>query len=129
LAVGQLSGRRFLCSIEPWHGNKVVVYVESKEGWARQVIDDSLQDGHALVTADLDHDGRDEIVCGFRGKGGGLVFYAAEDEQGTHWKRNDIDIGGITTASCAVVDLNGDGKLDIVAIGSGTANLKWYENK
>ncbi|SPE63301.1 FG-GAP repeat protein [Verrucomicrobia bacterium] len=128
VAVGHLGGRRFLCSIEPWHGNQIAVYHEQKGEWVRQVIDDSFQDGHALVTADLNRDGRDEIVAGYRGRGGGLVYYAAEDDQGSRWKRYDINIGGITAASCAVADLNGDGKLDIVCIGSATANLVWYEN-
>jgi hypothetical protein len=129
VAVGQCGGRRFLCSIEPWHGNQVVVYHEDKGRWVRQVIEDSFQDGHALATVDLNRDGRDEIIAGYRGKGGGLVFYTAEDEQGQRWKRSELDIGGIAAASCAVVDLNGDGKLDVVCIGSATANLKWYENR
>jgi hypothetical protein len=72
---------------------------------------------------------RDEIIAGYRGHGGGLVYYSAEDDSGLHWKRYDIDIGGIAAASCAVVDLNGDGRPDIVSIGSSTANLVWYENK
>jgi hypothetical protein len=105
------------------------VYHEDKGRWVRQVIEDSFQDGHALATADLNRDGRDEIIAGYRGKGGGLVFYAAEDEQGNRWKRSELDIGGIAAASCAVVDLNGDGKLDVVCIGSATANLNWYENR
>jgi hypothetical protein len=129
IAVGRLAGRRFLCSIEPWHGNQVAVYQEEQGRWVRQVIDASLVDGHALATADLNGDGRDEIIAGYRGKGGGLVLYRAEDEQGAHWERSDLDIGGMAAASCAVADLNGDGRLDIVAIGSATANLKWYENQ
>ncbi|HEV2210992.1 MAG TPA: VCBS repeat-containing protein [Verrucomicrobiae bacterium] len=127
VAVGHLGSRRFLCSIEPWHGHEVVVYHEQNGTWRRQVIDDSFDDGHALATADLNGDGRDEIIAGYRGKGGGLVFYLATGENGEQWRRTNLDIGGITTASCAVVDLNGDGKLDVVAIGSATANLKWYE--
>jgi hypothetical protein len=32
-------------------------------------------------------------------------------------------------ASClAIADINGDGRPDIVAVGSSTANVKWYEN-
>jgi hypothetical protein len=31
-------------------------------------------------------------------------------------------------SGCAVADVNGDRHLDVVMIGSATANLKWYEN-
>jgi hypothetical protein len=47
---------------------------------------------------------------------------------GTAWKRQVLDEGGMGAAACAVADLNGDKKPDIVCIGSATANLKWYEN-
>lgn len=128
VTVGRLAERRFLCTIEPWHGNQVCVYLEERGNWSRHVIDDLFNDGHALATADLNGDGRDEVVAGYRGRGGGLVYYAAEDDSGLRWKRHDIDIGGVAAASCAIVDLNADGKPDIVAIGSSTANLVWYEN-
>ena len=39
-----------------------------------------------------------------------------------------LDEGGMAAAACAIADLNGDGRPDIVCIGSATANLKWYEN-
>jgi hypothetical protein len=129
VAIGRLANRRFLCTIEPWHGNQVCVYLEIDGHWSRHVIDDSFQDGHALATADLNRDGQDEIIAGYRGHGGALVYYSSEDDSGLRWKRHDIDLGGVATASCAVVDLNGDGKRDIVAIGSSTANLVWYENR
>jgi len=128
LAVGQVEGRRFVCSIEPWHGNQVVVYVQEQEAWSRHVIDDSFTDGHTITTADLAGNGRDAIIAGHRGAGGGLVCYTATDKSGLRWERNPIDMKQIATAACAVADLNGDGKLDIVAIGAATANLKWYEN-
>jgi hypothetical protein len=129
IAVGHLGSHRFLCSIEPWHGNQVVVYREEKGSWIRQVIDNSFIDGHAIYAADLDTDGRDEIIAGYRGKGGSVYIYTAEDELGLRWTRHDLDTGGISAASCALVDLNGDGKPDVACIGSATANLKWYENR
>lgn len=129
IAVGRLGGSRFLCSIEPWHGNEVAVYHQERGQWIRQVLDRSFHEGHALATADFNGSGRDDIVAGYRAGGGGLVCYTADDERGAHWTRHDIDIGGVAPSSCAVVDLNGDGKLDIVAIGTATANLKWYENR
>jgi hypothetical protein len=31
-------------------------------------------------------------------------------------------------SGCVSADINGDGRLDVVCIGSSTGNLKWYEN-
>jgi hypothetical protein len=129
IAVGHIGKRRFLCGIEPWHGNQVVVYREEKGDWIRQVIDESYIDGHAICPADINGDGRDEIIAGFRGKGGSVYIYTAEDELGLRWTRHDLDKGEMCAASCVIVDLNGDGKPDIACIGSATANLKWYESR
>jgi len=126
VAVGSLGTSRFMCAIEPWHGNQVVVYRGEK--WDRQVIDTSLVDGHTILTADLNRDGRDEIVAGFRGTGRSVYFYLADDAAGRHWTRRTLDDGGISAASCTVADLNGDGRADIACIGMATSNLKWYEN-
>jgi Aldos-2-ulose dehydratase, beta-propeller domain/FG-GAP-like repeat len=126
--VGKVHGRRFLATIEPWHGDKVVVYPRVKGGFTeRQVIDSSFKSGHALVCADLDGDGNDEIVAGYRGPGTSLFIYHAKDKDGTAWERETLDTE--MAASClAIADINGHGRPDIVAIGSSTANVKWYEN-
>jgi aldos-2-ulose dehydratase/isomerase family protein/VCBS repeat protein/FG-GAP repeat protein len=126
--VGKVGGWRFLATIEPWHGDKVVVYPQVKGGFPeRQVIDSSFKSGHALVCADLDGDGNDEIVAGYRGPGTSLFIYHAKDKDGTGWERETLDTE--MAASClAIADMNGDGRPDIVAIGSSTANVKWYEN-
>jgi len=128
IAIGRLKRDRFLSTIEPWHGNQVVVYSANGSGWQRQVIDSSLNDGHVLLTADLDRDGRDEIIAGYRGQGRSVYIYSAEDSKGTRWRRQVLDDGGMGAAGCAIADLNGDGRLDIACIGTATTNLKWYEN-
>lgn len=125
-AVGRLAGRKFICSIEPWHGNEVVVYFETGGKWTRQAIDNTLVDGHALLVADLDGDGQDEIVAGYRGQGRSVNVYRALDPGGTHWLRTALDEGGMGAASCAVADLNRDGKPDLACIDDH--QLKWYEN-
>jgi hypothetical protein len=128
IGVGKVQGHRFLATIEPWHGNKVVVYTRRTAGFSeRHVIDTSFNNGHALVCADLDGDGNDEIVAGYRGPGGSLLIYHSSDECGIRWERETLDTD--MAASCVVTaDINGDGWLDIVAVGSSTANVKWYEN-
>jgi hypothetical protein len=47
---------------------------------------------------------------------------------GSAWTRRVLDQGGMAGAGCAAVDLNADTRMDVVCIGSATANLKWYEN-
>ncbi len=125
VAVGRAGGRRYLAAIEPWHGSQVVVYRSKGQVWERSIVDDSLVDGHTIWTADLNGDGEDEIVAGFRGGKRSVFVYYADGER---WSRQVLDDGGMAAAACAIADLNGDGRKDVACIGSATANLKWYEN-
>lgn len=125
VAAGKAGKESFLAAIEPWHGNQVAVYRQKGAGWQREVIDDSLVDGHTIVTVDLDGDGVDEIVAGFRGKPQRVYIYKFDNKS---WSRQILDDGDMSAAACTVADLNGDGRPDIACIGSATHNLKWYEN-
>jgi hypothetical protein len=120
VAVGMLGEQRFLAAIEPWHGNEVVVYEASGQSWKRVVIDDSLSDAHTVEIIDLDGDGRDEIVAGFRGKPYGVYIYRFRDAK---WNREILDRGNVSAASCTVADLDGDGRPEIACIGQATHNL------
>lgn len=126
IAVGKLGRERFLATIEPWHGNEVAIYRQRGSEWQRTVIDDRLVDGHTIITADLNGDGKDEVIAGYRGQGRSVYIYSFEGER---WTRSTLDDGGMGAAACAAADLNGDRKIDLVCIGSATANLKWYENR
>jgi len=125
--LGHLGTNRFLAAIEPWHGNQLVVYLQEGESWKRLVIEDKMDNGHALAVGDLNGDDRDEIVCGFRGKGCRLSIYQAADSRGERWQNTVLD-GGISAADCIVADFTGDRKPDIACIGASTHNLKLYEN-
>ncbi len=126
VALGRDGRKRFIAAVEPWHGNQVVVYRKERRGWSRMVVDDTLGDTHSIATADLDGDGRDELVVAQRGKPYRVLVYRNGKKS---WKRTVVDEGGVAAASCAVGDLNGDRRPDLVCIGSATANLRWYENK
>jgi len=132
VALGALASQesRYVAAIEPWHGNEVVVY-ESEEPnslpWTRTVVDSSLTDGHALLCVDLDKDGNDEIVAGYRGGDRSIRVYqfAAESAE---WEIAVLDPSGIGAAGLFAADINSDGYVDIVAIGTATNNVVWYEN-
>ncbi len=131
--LGKLgNGRRFIATIEPWHGDQVVVYLEAKgfdELWQRLPIDSSFNEGHALEVLDVDGDGNDEIVAGFRGKRHGVVTYHAPNSAGTAWERTIIDEGGIACQGLLRADLRKDGSVGLVGIGGVTHNVRFYAFK
>jgi hypothetical protein len=134
----------YAATIEPWHGNQVVVYTFGDETGKnrrildRHVIDDHLRWGHAVWCADLDGDGTEELVIGVRdnpAKGDtftekcGVRIYRATDGVGKKWSRFMLDDGGIAVEDLTVADLNSDGKPDIIAVGRGTHNARIYWNQ
>lgn len=129
-------GKKFIATVEPWHGFQIVVYTEPKEPgamWDRHVIDDELKWGHAVSTADLDGDGSEELIIGVRDDGGkhrrGVRIYRATDDIGAKWSRELLDEGGVAVEDLAVADLDGDGRPDIVAVGRATKNARIYWNQ
>ena len=128
--LGTLSGKRgFIATIEPWHGTKVVVHPRfqgDKELSAPEaILDDTLDDGHALWVADIDGDGSDEVFAGHRGKDHRVSMYRFD---GKTWIKTVLD-REIAAQDMRGGDLDGDGKPDVVAVGGSTHNVVWYRFK
>jgi len=130
--IAHLGKHRILATVEPWHGNEVVVYTAPKGGsglWDRHVLDDSLHEGHGLWCADFDGDGVDEIVAGCRAAKPTVNIYKLAGSDPGKWDKHILDDGGMAEEDLNVADLNGDGKLDIVAVGRATHNVRIYWNE
>lgn len=135
------SGKPFLGAIEPWHGGQVVAYTtpdNPEKLWDRQVIDSRLKWGHAVACADLDGDGADEFIVGvrddprgtdtFTDRRGVRIYRFGDD--GRRWYRQLMDDQGkVAVEDLATADLNGDGRIDIVAVGRQTGNVRIYWNE
>jgi hypothetical protein len=124
--------RSFVATIEPMHGNNVVVYDNFNSNPVRTVLDSSLKEGHGLAVADFLQLKTDQVIAGWRNpdKNGkvGIKIYSRPGP-GPAWISSWIDEGGIAVEDLQVADLNGDGKPDIIASGRATHNLVIYWNR
>jgi hypothetical protein len=145
---------QMFATIEPFHGTKVVVYTAPARGagglsgemWPRTVLDETLTGGHSIGCGDFDGDGDDEIVAGWRdGAKTGINLYkatrvAAKDgpavpaDKGTElaspvkWQKFPLDPEQ-AAEDLWIADLDADGKLDVVACGRKTKDVKIFWNK
>lgn len=118
-------GKNFIATIEPMHGNKVVVYENT-----RTVLDSSLVEGHAIGIGDFTGTGKEQVVAGWRNPNKeGSVGIKIYSKKGNKWEQDWIDKNGMACEDLQVMDMNGDGKPDIIAAGRATGNLKIYWNK
>lgn len=136
VGVGTNGGKRFLASVEPWHGNEVVVYTEQGGRWVRRVIFDKVSSGHEVAVVDLNGDGRDDVVANDNSRAtaqnpnatpGVHVFFAPADPASGEWTYVRIEDKAAMN-SCVGVDINGDRRNDLVCTGAGGV-IRWYENK
>ncbi|MDX2153187.1 MAG: FG-GAP-like repeat-containing protein [Bryobacteraceae bacterium] len=118
IKMGTVHGKRHLATVEPWHGNSIVVYEEAPRGlWLRTVIESKLNQAHALGWTE------NALIAGWRGKPWGLAGFVHDTAGG--WTRFAID-DGVAVEDLAIADLNGDGREEIIAGGRATANIRVY---
>jgi hypothetical protein len=139
IKVGRLpGGKRYLATVEPWHGHQAVVYAppaKAGELWRRQALVADHKGGHAVWTADLTGTGVDSLVMGFRGAPEGkaedavVYLFHPLDRNGERWEKHILDAKGLGSEDIVCADLDRDGKPDIIGVGRSTKNVKVYWNK
>jgi hypothetical protein len=159
--------RKAIATIEPMHGDRLVLYLTdqhypekavdphaSKDRHDRRqadspastetlgapiniidriILDAEYNGGHAIAAGTLLPGRGQQIVAGWRlpnrqGKVG-LKLYWPQDAAARVWQSCWIDENGMATEDARLADLDGDGRLDIIAAGRATQNLKVYWNR
>ena len=111
---------------------------EGSKRWQEHAIDTSWSQAHTVELADLDGDGQVEVVTGKRylghdGKDPGewdplVIYWYKFDRSKRIWQRGQISGDGQASFDVdpKIVDLDGDGDLDLLAPGRN--GLFWCEN-
>ncbi|WP_439489700.1 FG-GAP repeat domain-containing protein [Algoriphagus sp.] len=139
LRLGNETGQnQFLATIEPMHGTTLVAYESSGKNLLssdlkRNILDTQLKDGHALAVGDFLGLGSDQIAVGWRlpNEAGefGIKLFIPKNGSFSEYEELWIDKNGMACEDLQAADLDGDGRLDLIASGRSTKNLKIYWNK
>ena len=130
------------------HGHNYGLYWEerrddNKDGstnWRHHTIDDKFSQAHALVWTDIDGDNEPELISGrrFKAHSGrdpgdadpGCLYYFKWNRQAQQFTKFVIAEGGPGIGlQIRVVDLNKDGRKDIVVAGKSGTHVIWNEGK
>jgi len=116
-------------------------YEQTPEGWLPREINRDISQLHALHAADINRDGLPDLVTGKRfwahreGDEGiddpaVLCWFEMKRENGRpSWIRHDIDFDSGVGLHFQIVDLDGDGRLDIVTSSKKGVYVFLQENK
>jgi len=136
VGAGTSNGQPVMASVEPWHGNEVVLYTQADGQWKRRVLFEGVTSGHEIAVLDLNGDGRADIVANDNSRvterspnatPGVHVFFSPEDPATDRWSYARIESDAAMNG-CVGGDMNRDGWTDLVCTGAG-GWLRWYENQ
>jgi hypothetical protein len=93
--------------------------------YTRIEIDAKIKSPHSLAVADLNGNGFLDIICGEASPDGNTVIYFNDGKENftrhvIAEKQGSYDI--------RIVDMNGDGKPDVLLAGASSRNIVWFEN-
>lgn len=124
-----INKKGYFATVQPMHGNKLVVVGAEMPP---VVLTDNLNQGHALLMADFLQQGTPQILVGWRepnqDKKVGIKMFVP-DKSLSNWVAHVIDDNKMACEDMQMADLDGDGKLDVVASGRATKNLVIYWNR
>jgi hypothetical protein len=96
--------------------------------FTRLVIDDNVPGVLSLSVADLDGDRLSDVVAA--GSAGRIAWWRqVHDGEDVTWERHDVDNTFAGANDVAVGDVDGDGRLDVIAAAAADLDvIRWWQN-
>lgn len=124
LTVGDIDGNGFQDIVTGGSGGLQRWKTDNGADWTRIDIDDGNQNRTHIVTADVNKDGKTDIVTA-DAEANVAAFYRNVDN--ATWQRVDMG-GGPDAKTVAVKDLDEDGDEDIIVASQDENAVYWYDN-
>jgi len=111
--------------------NKLVVWINlggTPIVWSRHVVGNGVEGPLGVCSGDIDSDGREDLVVSSYGGTGAISWWPNDGGSPENWERHDIRTGFTDASSCQAVDIDRDGRLDILGTSEGLGEVVWWRN-
>jgi len=129
--VGNINGDDYVDVICTTFYDSEVIWFQNLAGgsaWYERSVATSITYPLCCRSADIDGDGDIDVLGGSAGNED-ILWWENEDGSGTVWDEHLIDGEFEGARSCTAVDINGDGYIDVLAVGISGEELTWWENE
>jgi len=98
--------------------------------WLKHIIAECFPNAFEAIAADLDNDGQFEVVASAWDQTGRIAIFKHRGDPRGPWDMQLLKDGWINANQVIAADLNGDGRLDLVASAErGSNELRWWRNE
>lgn len=109
-----------------------IVWWENEDGsgtsWTKHTVDTDFGNSYSVFAQDIDGDGHMDVI-GTSYSNDAVAWWENDDGAGTSWTEHSVDDSFNNPRSVFVVDINGDGTMDILGAASQDDAITWWENE